>query len=84
LETRLGTTGVFGLKKSLNQHNRCKDFKVTKFWLFNVDIMLEKMHPNEAFVEVEGCKWDNMSHTYLLLGFQNSQSFLYTIMSRFM
>ncbi len=31
-----------------------------KIWPFNVDIMADKMHPSEAFVEVEGCKWDNM------------------------
>jgi len=66
---------VFGLRKSLNQHNICKGFKVTKIWLFNVDIMVDKMHPSEVFVEVKGCKQDNMSHTYLLLGFQNSLKF---------
>ncbi len=75
MEIRLGAMGVFGLKKSLNQHNTCKDFKVNKIWPFNVDIMVDKMHPSEAFVEIKGCKWDNMNHTYLLLGFQNCSKF---------
>jgi hypothetical protein len=41
------------LKKTLNQHNICKGFKVIGIRPFNIAVMVDKLHFYEAFVEVE-------------------------------
>jgi hypothetical protein len=40
-------------KKTLNQHNICKGFKVIGIWPFNIAIIVDKLHHGEVFVEVE-------------------------------
>jgi hypothetical protein len=51
LEIRLWQRVSLALRKTLNTHNICKKFEAIGIWPLNLNIMINKIQPNETFME---------------------------------